>query len=450
MAADVGVLLVIALLFFTYFSSITTSEYKGALKGDAAIYTLMTLHLGSPNKVEQTLPVIYSQRIVPPLITYLVGYRQFSSLGESADHITTEQGVKSTAGAPLSQMVWRYWNRSNFIAYSLQLLFLYLMLAHLKVERKVGFFMLAIYSTWFLSIRLYTDWVQMPDPWAFTFLCIAAYCTLKRNTTGFILSIVLGSLCKEILLFMLPTYIWRKATAGDNLGVRIAACTAAAVVPLVLFFWLRAHPHFASEVLTPNSLNAPEAPWWGTLAPRFSDYLYILYYHYSYRLKLGPLYLLDLLLIPVGTFAGLSALLIWSAKETARTLKEHAYWLPFLLLTIVVGINVDRYIFYTFPVVILVSAQVLLRRFSGKELVYALCLITAVSVLSNELLRPFGTEFLSYRHQLELASTMSPEWAWSYRFRVIETTIVGVAGLYLIGRLRAKRDASTKKYAEDI
>ncbi len=447
-AFDVTALLLMAILFFTYFSLITKNVNRHYSKGDASTYTLMVLHMDDPEKIEQTLPIIYSQRIVPPLITYLLGYRQFKDLGDSADHITTGADTGKVTAITSNQLVWHYWNISNFIAYSLQLFFIFLILLHLKVERRINLFLLAIYSTWFLSIRLYVDWVQMPDPWAFTFLAIAAYCTLKRNTPGFIVSILLGSLCKEMLLFMLPTYIWRRATAKDSMPRRLAESFAAGAVPLLLFFWLREHPHFASEVLIPNSITAPEAPSWNRLLPQLGDYLYLIYYHYSYRLQLGPLYLLDILLIPIGTFAGLSALLLWSTKEAARTLLEQAYWLPFIALTAVVGINVDRYIFYIFPAVILLSGLVLQKRFHGKDLLYALILITAISAVSNELLGPFDTKFLSYGHQLELASTISEKMAWDYRLRILGITLAGIAGLYMIGRMAKKRDLTLNKCAK--
>ena len=437
-AVDFTALLLMAVLFFTYFSLITESEYWYFPKGDASTYTLMVLHLDEPEKIEEKLPAIYSQRIVPPLITYLLGYRQFSAIGGSADHVTTIAKTKKVAAIPFNQVVWVYWNTSNFIAYSLQLFFIFLTLSYIKVERITTFFLLAIYSTWFLSLRLYINWVQMPDPWAFAFLAAATYYTIKRNTPGFLISILLGSMCKEILLLMLPTYIWRRATAKDNLSRRLSACVAAGALPLILFFWLRGHPYFPSEILTPNSLTTPDAPSWSRLLPRLSDYIYLLYYHYSYRIKLGPIYLLDILLIPVGTFAGLSTLLLWSAKETGRTLKEHAYWLPFIALTAVVGISVDRYIFHIFPVVLLISGLVLEKRFSGRYQLYALIVITAVAVTSNDLLIPSSASNMSYKHQLELTSMISPKLAWTYRTLIIWTTLLGVTGLFLINRVSKK------------
>lgn len=428
----------IAAAIFIYFSFMTVSEYKLFPKGDAKTYTIMALHFDNPERVTEELSTIYAQRIFPAFIAFAFSspFRDKALL----KRITTPNKTQTFAALPLDSLVRKAWRVSNFIAFFIQLLFIYLLLSHFKIDRGLTFYMLIIYSSWFLSVRVYTNWIQMPDPWAFAFLAAGAYYTVKKNTAGFIISITLGVLCKETLLFMVPTYIWRILAEDGIKKKSVVEMVLAGAIPPIVFFSHRLHPYFASAIVTPNAPAEIRNALSGG-SSFLADYFFLIKYHFIYRLNIGSAFFLDIALIILGTFAGISAFLLFRIKDFYLKLKEMKYWIPFLFLTLLTGFNIDRYLFYAFPVVILLGAMVLNERYSGRTRLIVMLFIFAVTVWHHEAWLYFGAETgldLTIKHQLELAVDYNQPFANMTRIFTIKTIIATIVGLSIIELIKRK------------
>jgi len=428
----------IASCFYLYFSLMTVSEYDPFPKGDAKTYTIMALHFDGPERVATELPIIYSQRLFPAFVAFLFSapFRDEPLL----DLINTPNRTQTYAALPMDRLVRRSWRLSTFIAYFVQLLFIYLLLSLFEINSGLRYYMLVVYSMWFMSVRLYVNWIQMPDPWAFAFLSAAAYYMVKKNTPGFVVSVTLGVLCKETLLFLVPSYIWRIA-AEDGLKKKsiVQICLAGAIPPLV-FFSHRLHPYFPSTMATPNA-PAEAQRMLGGGGSMISDYLFILKYHFIYKLKFGPTYFMDIVFIILGTFAGSSCLLLWRIKDFYLKLKQMKYWLPFLFFTLATSFNISRYLFYAFPPVILFTALIINERYSGRHLYLILLFILLITVWHHEAWLYFSGDSvldLTLKHQLELASDYGVEFANKYRWLAAESIAAGLTGLAILDRWRVR------------
>ncbi|GMR04322.1 MAG: hypothetical protein BMS9Abin23_0217 [Thermodesulfobacteriota bacterium] len=434
---DILIVLLVAIGFFTYFILTTESDYRYFPRGDARVYTLMTLHFDDPGAVGEKLPLMYSQRLFPPMVGFLLARTELRARQNEVKAIATKDDTQEIEAIPLNRVVLTSWLVSNFIAYLLQLFFLVLIVAYLNGSVAVRFFMLVIYSMWFLSARLYVNWAQMPDPWAFTFLLSAAYFMMKRRSAGFLISILLGIMSKELLLFLVPAYVWR-LLSGERTRSTYVTAFVVSLLPAALFIILRAYPYFPSEISTPNVPNATD--YSTRLVGRLSDYMVLLTYHYKSRLIIGPRYLLDTLIIPFGVFSGLSFFLAWHVRDTWRVFKRHLYWTPYLVLTALVGLNVDRYIFYIFPVVIIVSTEVLERNYRGKGFYYVMLFIAALTAFTQDIFA-FVSEAsgVSLKHQLEIAGILRPELARDFRILMGVGAIVAFTGFFVINRVLLAR-----------
>ena len=430
---------VMAASFFGYFTKMTESEYALFPKGDSKVYTLMAIHFDEPGAVTEELPSIYSQRLFPAFVAHLLSSPWIDE--RTARRVTTPNRTQSFLAAPLDRTVRRAWQVSNFVAYFTTLVFLYLTLSHFSIGKGLRFFMLATFSMWFIPLRLYTNWIMMPDPWAFAFLAAGTYFTVTCSSALFLVTIVLGVLSKETLLFLAPTYMWR-ILAKDGFKLRpLVYAGVIGVVPVAVLIALRLWPYFPSYVLTPNAPREAQAAIEGS-GGFLSDYLFILKYHLFYRFNQGPIFFFDSAIVLIGTFAGASCLIIWRIRDTLKNLREMHYWIPFLFCTILIGFNVTRYIIYIFPLVVLFTALVLEKRYTGRRLVYMLLFLTLVTVIHHEAWRPLTAENnleLTLVHQLELASDyggFGVPLANQYRWLAGLTIPAAFIGFFVLGRIK--------------
>lgn len=439
---DIIFLFLMAAAFFVYFTAMTTSEYEFFPKGDSKVYTVMAIHFGDPDRITEKLPSIYTQRLFPAFAAYILSYPIMDN--DTASKVTTPNRTQSFGALKVDQAVRRAWRVSNFIAYFVQLLFLYLILARFGVKPPLRYFMLAMYSMWFIPIRLYTNWIMMPDPWAFAFLSAASYFLITLNNPGFLIAMVLGVLSKEQVVFLAPAYAWRVlAQEGFRRGPLVKAVVIGGV-PVAAVILLRAFPWFPSYVLTPNAPREAQAAIEGS-GGFLSDYLFILKYHFLYRFREGWVFVMDSAFALVGTFAGLSCLVIWRIKDTLKEIKAEHYWIPFIFFTILMGFNVTRYVIYVFPPLILFSALILEERYRGRDLLYVCLFLAVMTVLHHEAWRPFTAENnleLTLVHQIELASDYGEfgrPLANRYRWLSVWTLAVTFAGLMLFDLVRRRR-----------
>ncbi len=427
----VALVLALGLAFFSWYLLTTKSEYRYLPKGDALTYSLMTIQMGTPGKVAEDIPAMYSRRLFPAFVAHVFMYPYKLRRRDALSRVTTTRDLIQESSMEINREVLSAWRLSNFAAYLFQLFFLFRILSFLRTDRKIICFLLAIYSTWFLSVRLYVNWAQMPDPWAFAFLAAAAYFMLRRSAAGFFVSVVLGSLCKEMLLFTLPSFLWISLRSERPRSFLLKSVPIA-LAPVGLFFLMRAYPYFPSKVSLPNMHLLGEGAvvqggnWLG-------DYLDLVYYHTVYRVHNDPRYLLDTLLIPTGAFTALSFLLIRHFRQALGLLWKHAWWIPYVVLTSLIGLNVDRYVFYLFPVVIILSAEILERNYKGRRLLYVMALLGLITVWGQGFMSvPSDMADLTLRHQLEISALVRPDLAALFRTTVLETAAAAFAGFLAI------------------
>jgi len=435
---SVVIILVMGIMFFTYYVLTTKSEYVLTPEGDSKTYTLMTLHFGTPENVKDEMPAMYTRRIFPAFVAHLFMYPYKLRNRSAVNAVSTYKDMVRIGFIDINRQVFSAWLLSNLVAYLLQLFFLYKLLSRLKIDEKIIFCMLAIYSTWFLSVRLYVNWVQMPDPWAFAFLSAASYFMVTYNRAGFFISVLLGSLCKEMLLFIVPSFLWLNFLRERPRDFILKSLPLAAL-PFLLFIFMRAYPYFPSKISAPNmpSLVHHAIVSHGTW---LSDYLEILYYHTIYRMQGGTGYYLDTLFIPIGAFAGISFFLIRHCTKALRILRENAYWIPYLFFISLIGLNVDRYIFYLFPLIIILSAKILETNYEGKRLYFMMALLFVLTAWSQDFFKmPWFAAQLELTHQLEVGEVLAPGYAARFRTVLVETALVALVGFIIAARIGAAK-----------
>lgn len=441
------ILFVLTLVFYGFFRAITPSEYENFPKGDAKIYTLMAIHFDTPEKIREPLPIFYTQRLFPAFMGFLLSYPVKDIT--VADMITAQDDTLSKKAININGQIRLAWEISNFISYFIQFLFLFLLLRHFKITLNLSYFMLAVYSMWFLTMRLYVNWVQMTDPWAFAFLSAASYFLVTFNTFGFLVAVVLGSLCKESVLFIVPTFIWKALSERKKVGLKPLNLMLVAFVPALIFMLVRNYPYFPSTMITPNGPEAARAALgesdgiWRVI----SDYLFLIKFHYFYKIDINlRSFLIDSLLIPFGTFSALSYFLVWHFKDAYKSLIEVNYWIPYIFLTFIISFNVGRHLIYLFPPVILLSAIILQRNYSKKNLLYMLVFLGFITFMQNEVYKKtnsFTVMSLSLRHQLELSADYNPRLADQYRKATITAMAISFAFFWLLNRSRSKNTLNT-------
>jgi len=431
---EAALLVLLAAGFFVFYSFNTESEYRLFPKGDAAVYTVMTVHFTDPDAIDTALPAIYAGRIFPPLVAHILARPALSELDKTAREIRSPSDTFSPGAASLNNAVMYAWRLSNLIASILQLLLIAFILARVGTERSTRFFLAVIYSMWFLSVRLYVNWAQMPDPWAFTFLLLSVYFLVTVNTPGFVSALSVGVLSKEMLLFLGPAYAWR-VIAEERSPRAVVSAALACIVPAAVFFYLRAHPYFPSAVAAPNVHDAKGLT--GGLTGSLSDYLSLVRYHYGVRRRLGLWYFADALIIPLGAFSALSFLVIWRWKRALAIMKENLYWLPYIVLIALVGLSVDRYVFYLFPLVLILSAGIVDEQGPRLPVIVLLLLVTAFG--QDVFSFVSGDTGVSLVHQIEVAGMVRPDLAATGRLHVLLAAVVTFAGLVVIDRLKGGR-----------
>jgi len=434
---EIIALFAFVLLFYGSLRAITGTEYVKIPQGDAEYYSMMALFFEYPEEVPGQVPLFYSQRLFPPFMGYLLSSQFVQRLENGRFYTDTE----IYSYWETNFRVLRYaWEVSNLIAYFITVLFIFLLLSHFKIKTRVIWVLIAIYSMWFVTVRLYVNWVQMADPWSFAFLSAASYFLAVSGSIGFLVTIVLGLLCKESVLFLLPSYLWKTASEGGLKGRGLIKTIPVVIIPVLVFFLVRKFPYFPSILTSPDTALSDAAPIEANGMPgMIADYLYLIKYHYFSRLGEDPfMFMADMVLIPFGTFSALLCFLIWHYRRTYQCLKKVSYWIPFAIFTLLTGVNVGRHLIYLFPVVLLAAALVLNQGFDRKHLAYLSVFLLAVTFAQNQLYVAATTlsdiSLFSTRHQLEAAVDLNKSLAVAYRHATLLATAVSFAGFWAIGR----------------
>jgi len=434
---EIIALLAVALLFYGSLMAITGTEYEKIPQGDAKYYSMMALFFEIPDEVPEKVPLLYSERLFPSFMGYLLS-SQFVQRLENGRFYTNAEIYSYWV---TNFRVLRYaWEVSNLIAYCITILFIFLLLRHYKTSTPIIYLLITIYSMWFLTVRLYVDQVQMADPWAFAFLSAASYFLAVSGSIGFLIAIVLGLLCKESLLFLLPTYLWKTASEGGLKGRGLIKTIPVLIIPVLVFFILRKFPYFPSILTSPNTPLSDAAPIEANGMPgMIADYIYLIKYDYFSRMGKDPfMFIADMLLIPLGTFSALLCLLVWHGRRAYESLKKVSYWIPYAVFTLLTGFTVGRHLIYLFPVVLLAAALVLNEGFDKKHLLYLSVFFAGVTFAQNQLYVAATTlsdiSLFSTRHQLEAAVDLNKSLAVAYRHATLLATAVSFAGFWAIGR----------------
>lgn len=202
----------------------------------------------------------------------------------------------------------------------------------------------------------------------------------------------------------------------------------ASLIPIILFFYLRAHPYFPAMITVPHSQYIIS---YRTSLPAPFNLLWDYFYLISYHLHMLSTYSLgiNIILMPFYTFGILAFLLLFSLKETVSLLKKYYYFLPYLLFSLLIGINIDRQFFYLFPIIFILAGHILNRHFAAKGnlLLFFLAVIFWLNFYLYGHFIPVTQEnMLSIdKHQLEYIVTKGELWKL-----IVRLIMVAVAGLF--------------------
>lgn len=330
-AAHLIVLTIIAGGFIVWFSRTTINEYRNSPLGDAIYYTLMAKHAFDRQNLSQPIPKIYAARILPPLLTASI-----ERIGYGQNEERRYQRIQSI------------WSAVNCVAFWIQVLFLFLLLRAYGSDVKTAYGLVLLYCMSFLTFRIYFAWPIMGDPLGHAFLLVASYCLVTGKRFLGYSSIFFGVFCKEILLLLLPAFVWKRWKEKANFFADLAITVAI----LLLWFGHRTFPYFPSE-LAVLGVNGP-------LPLRSSHFLSDYFAIFETSWKYLPETYFRPVFILIGTFFPLTVILAFHFWSAVRLITQtYSYWVPYTVACGLVGLTRDRNFFYIFPPVFIVCSQIL-------------------------------------------------------------------------------------------
>ena len=389
-------------LLVAYFSVTTPPSYRDVPLGDARVYTLMALHYDNPAAVQEPLPLMYAGRLLPAAIA---GWMASPAQTKGS---ATREFQELRGSLPANRSVLRAFVKLNLLTSFLTVYFLFLVFELVGFKRHLSIALSLSWMSLYLAQRLYVFWPQMTDPCGFALLTAMIYALLSRRRGIFLAFTMLAPLIRENLLFLVPC-LWLDLR-GESRRRRFLY-GAASLLPFVLFLFLRARPYFHAAVLRPNGVHdIAILPWFASHVPMFPDYVDIAFFNLR-RLAKFQRWLLWPLLFVYG-FGGFSFVLLAAPRKSWAALKRYHFLWPFIVLTLAAGgLTTDRYLFYLFPLVLLIAGHVLSDKFpdSRRLLGMMAALVLANFVLYDHFLIPTqqGAEHFAYFHQVEAIGGLS-------------------------------------------
>lgn len=412
-------------LIFSYFALNTESRYAYFPLGDAKTYTLMAIHYNNPATIKEPLPTIYTTRMLPSMVVGFLSSWQLKN--EDIDKISYFSDLDSPENFDVNYVISRNFRILNFFMNFFTVYFLYLIFCHLKFSKALCISLALSFMTFFIPVRLYVCWSQMTDPAGFMFIAAMFYCILKNRPWMFI---VLSALCvfvRENTLFLLPCF-WLYLFSFRSPPIRKILFFIMSFTPIILFFYLRAHTYFPSTITVPYSQFI--ISYRSSLTAPFNllvDYFYLLFYH----LRMLSIYSLGLNIIsmPFYNFGILAFLLLLEHKETVSLCKKYYYFLPYILFSFLIGINIDRQFFYLFPVIFIMAGHIINRHLAAKGnlIIFFLAIIFWLNFYLYGHFIPVAQENILFidKHQLEYILTKGELWRM-----VVRLIMVGIAGIF--------------------